>query len=66
MTVAVVQQQAAYADDGPERTVLRAQLDLAATLLRAEVFPAVAGEHCRDCDFVPVCPIKGAGSVTAG
>ena len=37
----------------------------AASLLRAEAFPAVAGDHCRDCDFVPLCPIKGAGSVTS-
>ncbi len=62
---ALVQQQPAYADDGPERTLLREQLDRAATLVRAESFPAIAGEHCRDCDFVPLCPIKGAGWVTA-
>ena len=60
----LVQQQPAYADDGPERTALRAQLERAAALVRAETFPAVAGDHCRDCDFVPICPIKGAGSVT--
>jgi hypothetical protein len=62
---AVVQQQPPYADDGPERTLLRQQVDRAAALVRAESFPAVAGEHCRDCSFTAVCPIQGAGSVTA-
>ena len=61
---AVVQQQPAYADDGAERTTLRAQLERASSLVRAETFPAVAGDHCRDCDFSPICPIQGAGSVT--
>jgi RecB family exonuclease len=61
---ALVQRQPAYPDDGPERTALRQQLDRAAALVRAETFPAVAGEHCRDCDFTAICPIQGAGSVT--
>ncbi len=61
---ALVQQQPAYDDDGPERTLLRAQMDHAAALVRAETFPAVAGDHCRDCTFVSICPIQGAGSVT--
>jgi superfamily I DNA/RNA helicase/RecB family exonuclease len=62
---AVVQQQPAYPDDGPERTQLRAQMDRAAELVRAETFPAVAGDHCRDCAFLSICPIQGAGSVTS-
>jgi hypothetical protein len=62
---AVVQQQPPFPDDGPERTALRAQLDRAAGLVRAETFPAVAGDHCRDCTFVSICPIQGAGSVTS-
>jgi ATP-dependent exoDNAse (exonuclease V) beta subunit len=62
---ALVQVQPPTPDDGPERVALRLQLDRAAALVRAENFPAVAGEHCRDCDFVPLCPIKGAGSVVA-
>jgi superfamily I DNA/RNA helicase/RecB family exonuclease len=62
---AVVQQQPAYADDGDERTTLRAQMERASSLVRAETFPAVAGDHCRDCDFKPICPIQGAGSVTS-
>ena len=53
----------AFADDGPEREELRGRLHHAARLLREERFPAVAGEQCRDCSFVPVCPIKSAGSV---
>jgi RecB family exonuclease len=61
---AIVQQQPAYADDSPERTLLRSQMDRAAQLVRAESFPAVAGEHCRDCAFTSVCPVQGAGSVT--
>jgi RecB family exonuclease len=62
---AVVQQQPPFPDDGPERTMLRAQLDRTAELVRAETFPAVAGDHCRDCDFRSICPIQGAGSVTS-
>ena len=62
---AVVQRQPAFSDDGPERTALRTQIELAAALVRAERFPAVAGDHCRDCDFRSLCPIQGAGSVTS-
>jgi superfamily I DNA/RNA helicase/RecB family exonuclease len=62
---AVVQQQPPFPDDGPERSALRQQLDRAAALVRAESFPAVAGDHCRDCDFRPICPVQGAGSVTS-
>ncbi|HEX4472574.1 MAG TPA: ATP-dependent DNA helicase [Nocardioides sp.] len=62
---AVVQGQPPFADDGPERTALRRQLETAAALVRAETFPAVAGDHCRDCDFRSICPIQGAGSVTS-
>jgi RecB family exonuclease len=60
---ATVQGQPDQADDGPERAVLRDRLARAAALLRTENFPAVAGNHCRDCGFVPLCPIKSAGSV---
>lgn len=62
---ALVQHQPAYPDDGPERSLLRGQLERAAALVRAEQFPAVAGDHCRDCDFRSLCPIQGAGSVTS-
>jgi RecB family exonuclease len=62
---AVVQSQDVQPEDGPGRADLRLRLAHAASLLRAETFPAVAGQHCRDCSFVPICPIKGAGSVTS-
>ena len=62
---ALVQQQPAYPDDGPERASLRAHLERASSLVRQESFPAVAGDHCRDCDFRSICPIQGAGSVTS-
>jgi len=61
----LVQQQGSHADDGPERTLLRDQLGHAAALLRGETFPAVAGAHCKDCDFVAICPARSAGSVVA-
>jgi hypothetical protein len=61
---AVVQVQDLQPEDGPGRAALREQLRHTAGLLRAESFPAVAGQHCRDCSFVPICPIKSAGSVT--
>ncbi|UUZ58179.1 PD-(D/E)XK nuclease family protein [Nocardioides sp. B-3] len=56
--------QEAHADDGPEREQLRVGPARAATLIRTETFPAVPGQHCRDCTFVSICPAKGAGSVT--
>ena len=62
---AVVQEQPAFPDDGPERRALRAAMERASALVRHETFPAVAGDHCRDCEFKPVCPIQGAGSVTS-
>ncbi|MFC6342734.1 RecB family exonuclease, partial [Nocardioides hankookensis] len=64
-TTAVVQAQDVQPEDGPDRTLLRERLRHTASLLRAEEFPAVSGQHCRDCSFVPICPIKGAGSVTS-
>lgn len=63
-TRAKVQAQPPHADQGAEREQLRAGLARAADLVRAEVFPATAGPHCRDCPFVAICPAKGAGSVT--
>jgi superfamily I DNA/RNA helicase/RecB family exonuclease len=60
---ATVQAQPVQADDGTERDDLRTRLQRAASLLRTENFPATAGQHCRDCDFVPLCPVKSRGSV---
>ncbi|GAA1131131.1 ATP-dependent DNA helicase [Nocardioides aquiterrae] len=62
---AVVQAQDVQPEDGAARAELRARLGHAASLLRGESFPAVAGQHCRDCTFVPICPIKSAGPVTS-
>jgi superfamily I DNA/RNA helicase/RecB family exonuclease len=60
---AEVQAQPEQPDDGPEREQLRQRLAWTAAQVRAERFPATAGDHCRDCAFVPLCPIKSAGSV---
>lgn len=62
---ATVQRQAIHVDDSAEREVLRTEVERAAGLLRQETFPAVTGTHCRECAFVPICPAKSAGSVTA-
>jgi len=62
-TSATVQAQPVQPDDSAERDALRSRLERAASLLRTESFPALAGQHCRDCDFVPLCPIKSAGPV---
>ncbi|WP_344731439.1 ATP-dependent DNA helicase [Nocardioides fonticola] len=63
--VAVVQAQAAHDEGGPERVELLRLLDDASAMLRSEVFPARAGEHCRDCGFVSLCPVRSAGPVIA-
>ena len=57
------QPQEPHAADGPERTELRTRIADAAHLLRTEVFPAVAGDQCRDCGFVALCPVRSPGSV---
>ncbi len=62
---ATVQPQPVQADDGPARRELRLHLARSARMLREESFPAVAGDQCRDCSFVPLCPIKSAGPVTS-
>jgi RecB family exonuclease len=62
---AEVQTQPEQPDDGPEREELRQRLAWTASQVRAEQFPAIAGDHCRDCAFVPLCPIKSAGPVVA-
>ncbi|WP_435770888.1 ATP-dependent helicase [Nocardioides sp. SYSU DS0651] len=64
-TAPVVQPQDAHEDDGAERTALRAHIVHTARLLREERFPAVAGDHCRQCGFLPLCPARSAGSVVS-
>ena len=61
---AKVQAQDAQHEGDPRREVLRLEMERAAAYLREESFPAVAGQHCRECAFVSLCPVKGAGSVT--
>jgi len=60
-----VQRQEPHSDAGEVRAELRRQLAVAARRLRAEELPAVSGEHCKRCDYLSLCPIKGAGAVTA-
>lgn len=62
---AVVQAQDRHTDGGAEREALRAALAITAQRVRREEFPAIAGEHCRGCAFLSLCPAKGAGSVIA-
>ncbi|WP_110182667.1 ATP-dependent helicase [Nocardioides solisilvae] len=62
---AKVQQQGVHTEESPHREALREHLATAARQVREESFPATPGEHCRDCAFVPVCPVRGAGSVVA-
>ncbi len=62
---AVVQPQDPQPAGSRGREALRDKLAHGAVMLRRESFPAVVGQHCRDCDFVAICPIKGAGAVTA-
>jgi superfamily I DNA/RNA helicase/RecB family exonuclease len=57
------QAQDTHAPDGPEREALRARIAGVAQLLRTETFPAMPGDHCRDCGFVALCPVKSPGSV---
>jgi superfamily I DNA/RNA helicase/RecB family exonuclease len=61
---AKVQAQEPQDDRDPRREALRLEMERAAAYLRQESFPAVAGPHCRECAFVSLCPVKGAGSVT--
>ncbi|MGZ4474540.1 MAG: ATP-dependent helicase [Nocardioides sp.] len=60
-----VQRQEAHNDASDVRIELRGQLSLAAKRLRSEQLPAISGEHCKRCDYISLCPIKGAGAVTA-
>ena len=60
---AVGQPQGVQDEDGVERDALRAGLALAAQRLRTEQFPAVSGDHCRTCEFLSICPAKGAGAI---
>jgi hypothetical protein len=60
-----VQRQEAHTDASAVRSELQRHLAVAAARLRAESLPAIGGDHCKRCDYVSLCPIKGAGAVTA-
>ncbi|MCZ4497675.1 MAG: UvrD/REP helicase [Marmoricola sp.] len=62
----LVQPQVVHGEGSPARETLRTGLQWATQLVRSEVFPAVAGAHCDQCAFVPLCPIKSAGAVLGG
>ena len=36
------------------------QLSEALGRLRSEEFPAISGDHCKNCGFTAICPVKGA------
>ncbi len=58
-----VQPQEPLGDDQAATDEVRAQLRWLAESVRGEHFQARAGQHCRDCDFTAICPVKGAGTV---
>jgi RecB family exonuclease len=58
-----VQTQPPLAPGEDGTTFIQAHLAEAVQRLRAEDFPAIAGDHCKDCGFLPICPVKGAGTV---
>ncbi|MGN6161546.1 MAG: ATP-dependent helicase [Marmoricola sp.] len=60
---ATVQPQAIHTAESPERAVLIESIARAERLLREEDFPTSPGRHCDACDFVSVCPGKGAPAV---
>jgi superfamily I DNA/RNA helicase/RecB family exonuclease len=62
----IVQPQSSHTDGSGARADLEIGLDAATAMVRAEIFPAVAGAHCEHCTFVPLCPIKSAGAVLGG
>jgi RecB family exonuclease len=50
------------ADDVGHMTMPERLMEVTA-MLRAEQFTATAGDHCRYCDFMALCPVKGPGTV---
>jgi len=60
---AVVQQQSIHTAESPERAVLIEEIVAAEQIVRSEVFETNPGRHCDFCDFVPICPAKGAPAV---
>ena len=48
-------------EDG--HTEVEVQLMQAVGVIRSETIEARPGKHCENCDFVAICPVKGAGTV---
>lgn len=59
----LVQAQEAHSAQTPQRLELMQNLAHAVEVLRSEEFAATPGEHCNRCDFVSICPAKGAAAV---
>uniref|UniRef100_UPI00356ADB7D PD-(D/E)XK nuclease family protein n=1 Tax=Nocardioides sp. TaxID=35761 RepID=UPI00356ADB7D len=57
------QAQPAQEPDADGNTLVEVQLMSAAETLRSERLPARSGSHCDTCDFIAICPVKGAGTV---
>ncbi|MGY2875918.1 superfamily I DNA/RNA helicase/RecB family exonuclease [Marmoricola sp. URHA0025 HA25] len=49
--------------DDPGHTGMSDRLVEVAAMLRREEFVAHAGDHCRNCTFTIICPVKGSGTV---
>jgi len=47
----------------PERKALLENMAWAVETVRAEEFATNPGRHCDRCDFVSICPAKGAVAV---
>lgn len=48
--------------DDPGHTGMTDRLVEVASMLRREEFVAHAGDHCRNCTFTIICPVKGSGT----
>ncbi|HWU31908.1 MAG TPA: ATP-dependent DNA helicase [Marmoricola sp.] len=60
---AVVQAQSLHTEETPERLVLLDNIRRAEQIVRSEEFNATPGKQCDFCDFVSICPAKGAPAV---
>ena len=60
-----VQTQPPQEPDDDGHKPIEAQLMSAVQAIRAEQFPAKAGDHCDRCTFKALCPVKGGGNVLA-
>ncbi|MCW2780594.1 MAG: UvrD/REP helicase [Marmoricola sp.] len=60
---AKVQRQEPQSPDDEGHLPIERQLMTAANAIRKERLVAIAGDHCRNCNFQAICPIKGAGTV---